>query len=242
LVAYPECDVAHCCLDWIDGDGNTFRPNPWAHSMPCVYFGELMQRYHIRMAPHDGYLHFFLHTIYMSLTQLLIRRSAFERTGLFPCSYGSLGDFCWGMKASLTSNIIHVPRYLATWRRHPGQLTNDEAALANQRRQYTLFLLMGKEAIGACNKAPMTELSLHRYYRDLRRPYLSQICRDIFNDNTATLKDIGKVMALSGFDPFVIKLILLRSFFRGYRIEIDLVEEARRFIDSHHLGELVRVC
>jgi hypothetical protein len=59
----------------------------------------------------------------MSITQLLVRRSLFLKTGLFSTRWGSIGDFHWEMKAGLIANSVHVPDTWASWRLHPAQAT-----------------------------------------------------------------------------------------------------------------------
>lgn len=59
----------------------------------------------------------------LSLTQLLIRRSAFDRVGLFPTQFGSAGDWAWEMKAVGMAQWAFVPEKLGSWRRHSTQAT-----------------------------------------------------------------------------------------------------------------------
>lgn len=83
-----------------------------------------MFRPHIRKAPLDGLLHTCLTTTYHSITQLLIRRTTFQKWGLFKTQWGSRCDFEWGMRVSLVCNTVHIPEFLATWRIHSAQATN----------------------------------------------------------------------------------------------------------------------
>ena len=133
LDAHPECEICHCCLTITDENGKEFlHPDSngryvqyWRLYPPASFYGELIDTPHIRLAPYDGLLHCALQTIYVSLTQLLIRRSVFEKVGLFRQDWGPMGDFEWGMRASLVCNTIHIPNTLATWRLHPKQLTSN---------------------------------------------------------------------------------------------------------------------
>jgi glycosyltransferase involved in cell wall biosynthesis len=130
LDTYTQCSLAHCCLTFIDEFGKPIKPNPWDEYYSSLYYGEMLKKFHIRQAPLDGILHCFLLTAYTSLTQLLIRRSLFEKVGNFSTRYGSMADFGWGMKASLVCDTIHIPKYLATWRRHPEQATLDADSMS----------------------------------------------------------------------------------------------------------------
>ncbi len=118
----PSCGIAHCCLSIIDERGSLKKDN-WDSFYPSTYFGDLMKEKHIRLAPHDGILHAFIKTVYTSITQLVIRRSVFNKTGLFIEDGGSIADFEWGMKAGLMNNVVHLPEYLAAWRIHDEQAT-----------------------------------------------------------------------------------------------------------------------
>lgn len=136
LEEHPECDLAHCKLKIIDENGAPHPTLNWDKFYCTAYFGDLINQRHIRLAPHDGLLHCGVKTVYTSITQLLIRRSLFERIGLFLTDYGSIADFEWEMRASLLVNTLHVPEYLATWRVHRVQGTDmDFLYSANHRAQ-----------------------------------------------------------------------------------------------------------
>ncbi|MBD3305807.1 glycosyltransferase [candidate division KSB3 bacterium] len=124
LEAYPECDVCHTCLRIIDEHGEEI--DNWWQFESTQFYGDLIHKRHIRKAPFDGMLHCALHMIYCSLTQLLIRRSVFEKVGLFPTARGSIGDFEWDMRVGLTCHVLHLPETLATWRRHSQQATQSD--------------------------------------------------------------------------------------------------------------------
>ncbi|MEM8805219.1 MAG: glycosyltransferase [Cyanobacteria bacterium P01_G01_bin.38] len=125
LETQPNCDLAHCCLSIIDETGQPIE-NQWDTWGKVKFFGEHIDHPHIRLAPYDGILYCALGTLYASLTQLLIRRRLFEKIGTFNTEFGPHGDFEWGMRAGLTANTLHVPHYLATWRIHAGQATQND--------------------------------------------------------------------------------------------------------------------
>jgi glycosyltransferase involved in cell wall biosynthesis len=121
---HPECELAHCCLTVIDENG-VVVDNQWNSWSKVVYFGDSINEEHVRNAPHDGLAHAAWSTLYSSVTQLLIKKTLLQKTGLFSVEYGSIADFQWGVKAGFVAHVVHVPQYLATWRKHKNQLTDD---------------------------------------------------------------------------------------------------------------------
>ena len=123
LEAHPDCDVAHCRLRKIDEHGRQMA-DTWAHdSVFARSSGPLVDSLHVRRAPFDGLLHLLGGSVYVSITQLLIRSSLFERIGLFEPRWGSVGDFNWDMRAGLVANTVHVPDTWGGWRIHASQAT-----------------------------------------------------------------------------------------------------------------------
>src|SRR5262245_44541433 len=124
LDAHPECDIAHCRLRAIDEHGADCE-DWWSEvSVFARSTGPLVDRLHVRRAPLDGLLHLSGDTVYTSITQLLIRRSLFDRIGFFERTWGSVGDFNWAMRAGLVANTVHVPDTWGGWRVHAGQSTS----------------------------------------------------------------------------------------------------------------------
>ena len=85
--------------------------------------GPLLHQPHVRRAPFDGMLHLLGGAVYISITQLLIRRALFDRIGMFESQWGSVSDFNWEMRAGLVANTIHVPDTWGGWRLHAAQAT-----------------------------------------------------------------------------------------------------------------------
>ena len=125
LDAYPECDLAHCSLKAIDEAEAPCSKQDWwmRHSTFARSSGQLLARTHVRRAPFDGLLHLLGGSVYLSITQLLIRRSLLDRVGPFKSRWGSVSDFNWSMRAGLIASTIHVPSTWGGWRVHTGQAT-----------------------------------------------------------------------------------------------------------------------
>lgn len=151
LDRHKDCELAHCPLVMIDGTSARIPNGGWPE---CTVFGdgigELMHKPHVRNAPHDGLLHLTGKHVYLSITQLLIRRSLFSRAGYFSDKWGSVSDFNWEMKAGLVAGTVHVPDTWATWRIHPGQLTASVDGCTVDH--YQKFEEMVADAISTCER------------------------------------------------------------------------------------------
>lgn len=120
---HPDCAIAHCPLKTYDEHGQPVDQR-WFPDSTFVRSGpDWLARRHIRLAPFDGLLHLLRYSVYWSITQLLIRRDFFERTGPFYTQWGSAGDFHWCFRAGLLGNTVHVPDTWGGWRIHSAQAT-----------------------------------------------------------------------------------------------------------------------
>jgi glycosyltransferase involved in cell wall biosynthesis len=118
----PGCDLAHCCLTFIDEAGQPVTGRrTWGEWATVKYYGKMIKVEHVRFPGHDTILGLALKTPYYSITQLLIRKDLFSKIGLFETRWGPFGDLEWQMRAALVAKTVHVPEYLATWRIHPKQ-------------------------------------------------------------------------------------------------------------------------
>ena len=144
-----DCEIAHCPLIIIDENGRAATDRSWPD---CTLFShglnDIARQPHVRRAPSDGLIHLTGQHVFLSITQLLIRRSVFSKIGDFLDKWGSVGDFNWEMKAALVANIVHVPDTWATWRVHPKQVSamlDIDSADYGQR-----FEQMIEDAISSC--------------------------------------------------------------------------------------------
>jgi glycosyltransferase involved in cell wall biosynthesis len=123
LETHPDCDICHTPLRFIDEAGKESDPDAWFKLPVGRCLGEFGRQAHVRRAPYDGILHLSVNTVYTSVTQIMIRRTLFDRTGWFRADFGSSGDFEWGVRAGFLANVVYLPEKLGTWRKHAGQAT-----------------------------------------------------------------------------------------------------------------------
>jgi hypothetical protein len=120
----PHCGLAHCPMRVIDGHVAPGRDwwTPSSHFTKSS--GDFLGRRHKRVAPFDAILCLLGDNIYSSVTQLLIRRSLFDKVGLYKADWGSLGDFHWNLRAGLAASAVHVPDTWGGRRMHPSRATH----------------------------------------------------------------------------------------------------------------------
>lgn len=174
LVAHPECDIAHCPL-WVMDEHGAALPAVedwwWQKSLFAESAGRLVDQPHVRFAPYTGLLHLMGSSVNISMTQLLIRRSLFDRIGLFEAEWGSVGDFNWNMRAGLVANTVHVPGTRGGWRLHASQAT---AAVAFKSPEFAQKVdAMIAHAVRVC--APMIEPSVRAQLESVWVPHAREM-------------------------------------------------------------------
>lgn len=239
LDRHKNCSIAHCCLTVVDSEGKIVDPNPWELFPPYQFYGDKMKKSHIRYAPLDGVLYAFLYTVYTSVTQLMIRRTLFDRIGLFSCDYGSWADFGWGMKASLICNTIHIPQYLATWRVHPEQAT--ALNILENPDLYIAFIKMIGNAVSSA--LPMVSAE-ERKFLDIKelssfyRLKLNSLPRNsMISPNENWLRRYWDIPRIS----MRWKHALLHILFSHYSINLDGVGYAANYCKKHGLMNHIKI-
>ena len=118
-----DCELAHCPMRVLSEDGSDGYDWWRDSSLFATSCGSLVHRLHKRVAPLDGVLCLLGDNVYSSVTQILSRRTLFDKIGLYEDAWGSLGDFHWNLRAGLVASSIHVPDTWGGWRMHPDQAT-----------------------------------------------------------------------------------------------------------------------
>lgn len=224
LDRHPECGLAHCCLEVIDERGQTIENNNWTNWAQCQFFGDYISQEHIRYAPHDGILYCSLGTVYVSLTQLLIRSTVFETVGCFKTNFSSMADFEWGLRASLVCNTVHVPHYLATWRRHSVQATQESYLFsAEGQEELCQMIYSAIETLKSKNHNIAFELNKSRlsYYTELQ-----QLKFGLSRKNTF----LSRIKYLLKFALTRWQVLYAYIYFRLTKKEINRVERANNLL------------
>jgi glycosyltransferase involved in cell wall biosynthesis len=182
LEMHPDCDLGHCNLVIIDKAGSVVT-EPSFKWPDCTLFARgfpgIERTPHLRRAPYDGLLHLIGLMVYHSITELLIRRSLFEKIGYFESRWGSIGDLNWEMKASLVGSTIHVPDTWAGFRVHSTQATASVDTITDQYARNVQEMI--DDAVSTCERLLTKEVAeglrervsrsydMRHYYRALRQ-------------------------------------------------------------------------
>ena len=145
LEQFKHCSIAHCCLEIIDSDGLKSNIKNWDSFHHLKYFNNEVNVRHIRYAPLDAIIYCNIGSVYTSFTQLLIRKKVFNTIGVFLTDQGTIADFEWCLRAAFIFNTLHIPEYLATWRVHENQATND--SMLGTAFLYEKYMFFIKQAI-----------------------------------------------------------------------------------------------
>ena len=231
----PDCDLAHCPLRVIDSEGALLLSPSWPDATVFADgLGDVVAMPHIRKAPHDGLLHLTGAQVYLSITQLLIRRSLFLKIGNFPSRWSNVSDFNWEMKAGLVASTVHVPDTWASWRIHPAQATalHRPKSLESDRVSEEMI----QDAIRTCEpwmcetarNCPLFEKSKSmRDYSNYLTHEPSVVRRRLYQ--------VGRL--LSG--PPEIRHKLISKFWRRRRSSAQLPEEIREWFNRSGMGPAI---
>lgn len=239
LDEYPECDLAHCKLRIIDKHGNISHQKIWDNFYIVRYFERLIDKMHIRKAPHDGILHFCGITVYTSLTQLLIRRSLFDRIGFFLPHFGSVADFEWVMRATLIANTLHIPEYLATWRLHENQATTSDSL--NMAKASGKFIRMANHAIKIAqqlNPSILKGFNLKELKYILEKEKLHY---EIIGQKSKLGKWLIILKYLLINHRLVLELYKAKRENRNFILQKDFLDHTKKMINKHGLEKNLKI-
>ena len=228
LRRHRDCDICHCQLEVIDENGHRMSGKwEWRQYPVARYFADLLDKEHIRPAPHDGILHCAVYTVFTSLTQILTRRSLFEDTGPFKTDIGEGADFEWGMRASLTCSVVHLPKTLATWRVHSEHITSNAPNPLETAASHASLSRMVTSAFDSLeNRNPVLRSRLA--IGDLRYPYQRLQVEYGFWEQRDRFAKIGFLLKMLGVNVRAVASFVTDTYI--FRREFDACEYARNLI------------
>lgn len=231
LESRRDLDLALCDFEEIDERGVPCRDQPRPQR---AFLGEWLTRGSIRKGTTEFLLHAaFGTTVWVTMTTVLIRRSLFEKTGLFRTDAGSHADEEWTLRACLASDIVYVPRRYATWRIHPAQATSK----ADPRRTRGLILRSARSVVydrrsgipSAWKRVPQWDRQLLAVYR---RRFLECLEIDRWSARMRPRRFVRDVLEAVRRDPGVLSAKVRADDGRSRREPIDHRQVAQDLIGT----------
>jgi glycosyltransferase involved in cell wall biosynthesis len=131
LDEYPTIDACHFQFCLINEAGQTAQSFESITQQQCDLYCKLNQHLHIRSGICEFMMHFVYRAIYTTITSLVFRRKIIDDLKGFKTTYGVIGDYDWTMRLGLFTDVLYLPKLLATWRIYPEQATRNSNRLEN---------------------------------------------------------------------------------------------------------------
>ncbi len=237
LDAYPEVDVCHFQFALIDDNGAIFRTSEEITQLDFELYVDVNKYPHRRSGLCEFFMHFVYRTVYRTITSLVFRRSLIPKMGGFSSLYGTVGDYDWGMRLGLFSDILYIPELLATWRVYEGQATqNLDSPLNRERRlkiaksNFDLFIEMS--GLYDLKKIPKKQIILQDFYDGCASSLLK---KSNYQNSFELLKNLSTLARNYPYYPLR-KIITRLSQGRLYKYQSYNIEFAQRLIEEYHLA------
>lgn len=117
LDANKDIDVCHFQFSKIDSQGKTLRTYAQIIHKQFPLYVNSMHYAHRRSGAVEFIMHCIFRSLYITITSLVFRRRIINKLGGFSDQYGSSGDYDWTMRMGIYTDILYIPKHLATWRR-----------------------------------------------------------------------------------------------------------------------------
>jgi glycosyltransferase involved in cell wall biosynthesis len=123
LNQYLDVDVCHFQYELIDRAGNILSGYESLTKLWFPIYSDFVNGSYRRSGLCEVLSHYAYGTIYKTITSLVFRTKLLQKMGKFSTDYGSVGDYDWGLRLGLYSDVIYIPQRLATWRTYGEQAT-----------------------------------------------------------------------------------------------------------------------
>lgn len=190
LDTYTDIDVCHFQFSKIDSQGKILRTYDQILRKQFPLYVDTMHYPHRRSGTTELVMHSVYRSLYITITSLVFRRRLIKKLGGFTNQYGSSGDFDWTMRMGLFTDILYIPKHLATWRRtYKDQATQNtrsyevlERNLGIARKNLSDAVMHEKFVENFIKPPEIEEITSHLSYEYLLSLYRAGIeSRDLFN-------------------------------------------------------------
>lgn len=230
-------DIAACHFQYamIDESGEIIQSPEEITISKLTLYTEANHKMHRRSGICEFMMQFVYCAPYTSMTSLVLRSSLIDKLQGFKTIYGHAGDFDWTMRLTLLTDILYIPKLLATWRVCEGQVTQQtspvkytEITLAIASDNLEAFIESEKNYF----KSPINSYQLLSDYLD---SYLYGIYMQIFQNKDLPIGLIRLLRFAAKFPLFFPRKILRKISFNRIFPRIDKLAKAQILIRRHDL-------
>jgi hypothetical protein len=125
LDKYKDIDACHFKFAMIDGAGKIIQDYDQIVRRKFPLYSDLINYTHQRSGICEFFMHCVYRSLYITITSLVFRYKTIEKLESFSSQYGTSGDYDWTMRLGLITDVLYIPKLLATWRIHQNQMTQN---------------------------------------------------------------------------------------------------------------------
>lgn len=134
LDRHQDIDACHFNFSMINEAGHIVKDPNEITLQRCDIYHQLNQHFHRRSGIFDYFMHYVYRAIYTTITSLVFRKRLISNIGGFSTQCGSVGDFDWTMRMNLATDVLFIPKLLATWRIYEEQATKCSTRYDNKEK------------------------------------------------------------------------------------------------------------
>jgi len=230
-------DIAACHFQYaiIDGAGEIIKSPEEITDSKLSLYKEVNRSIHRRSGMCEFMMQFVYCAPYTSMTSLVLRSNLIDKLQGFKTIYGHAGDFDWTMRLTLLTDILYIPKLLATWRVYEEQATQQTSSV--KYTEITLSIASDNLEDFVLAKKNYFEFPLNSYnlLSDYLDSYLYGIYIQIFQvkDLTGGLSRLLKFVAKYPF--FFPRKVLRKMSFNRIFPRLDKITQAHTLIKKYNL-------
>lgn len=133
LDRYSDVDACHFQFALIDQEGKIIKSPEEVIRNHFDFYCDVNKYAHRRSGLCEFMMHFVYRAMYMTITSLVFRSNLIEKLKGFKTNYGPAGDFDWTMRLVLLTDILYIPKLLATWRSYDEQASKKTTLVQFQK-------------------------------------------------------------------------------------------------------------
>jgi glycosyltransferase involved in cell wall biosynthesis len=232
LDAHPDIDVCHFQFAYINKEGSIIEP-PLGLQSQFELYSNFNQMLHRRSGLCEFMMHFVYQAVYLTITSLVFRKCLIEKMDKFKTKFCSVGDYDWTMRLGLFTDVIYLPKLLATWRIYNEQATQKATRLQKQRSCLEIARLNLEFFIQENNKRHLCKsVNTKQILAYMTESHAASIVEKILHSQIVTEQAAYLYLLLNNYPGYPFKKILNRlssnklyPYSQRYEVAQELIQD-----------------